>query len=71
MFTRKEPEMEPYLHLVAWPAERRPVWPSIAVASSELRRRRHLQAVPAQGRTPSSPLRVAPPDPTTPFDRRK
>jgi hypothetical protein len=65
--------METHLHLVEATEERRLVWPSIAAASSELRRPRHLQAVPAQRRTPSSPLRVAPPEPTSPFpfDRRR
>jgi hypothetical protein len=63
--------MEPHLHLVTAPGERPLVWPSIAAASSELRRPRHLQAVPARRRTPSSPVRVAPPEPTSPFDRRR
>ena len=63
--------MEPHLHLVAAPEERRLTWPSIAAASTELRRPRHLQAVPAHRRTPSSSVRVAPPEPTTPFDRRR
>jgi len=63
--------METHLHLVSSTEDRRVVWPSIAAASSELRRPRHLQAVPAHRRTPSSPLRVAPPDSTTPFDRRR
>jgi hypothetical protein len=59
--------METRLHLVEAPEERPLVWPSIAAASTELRRPRHLQAVPAQRRTPSSSLRVAPPEPTEPF----
>jgi hypothetical protein len=38
-------------------------WPSIAAASAELRRRRHLGAVPTRDARPAVRGRVAPPPP--------
>jgi hypothetical protein len=39
-------------------------WPSIAVASAQLRRRRHLYAVSTRAAYPAVHGRVAPPPPT-------
>lgn len=60
--------MDRRLHLVDRPESTSRRWPSIAAASTELRRPRHLRIVSAGGRTTREPVeRLRDPDP---LDRR-
>lgn len=58
------------MHLVETGPSARTAWPSIASASAELRRPRHLHAVPARAENPAVLGRVAPQPPSEPADRR-
>jgi hypothetical protein len=63
MYTMFEEENRP-------PAEVIP-WPSIASASAQLRRRRHLHAVSTRAANPAVPGRVTPLHPNTIGTRRR